>query len=66
MTDAIYASIGLTIILMFVAVYHYLRGRHAGIIIVLETLKEVEPVIYEKFIKSCEWRLRPVRDDLDK
>jgi hypothetical protein len=64
MTDAIYASIGLTIILMFVAVYHYLQGRSAGIVMVLESLKENEPVLYEKFIKNCEFKLNPLKDKL--
>lgn len=63
MADQIYATIGIFLIMIIVAMYHYIRGRNAGIYIVLETLKTAEPVVYERFIKGCEWRLKSAKDN---
>jgi hypothetical protein len=57
LSDQIWASVGLTLLMSVVAIYYYYKGKVAGATCILDVVKDVEPKVLDKIIKEADARI---------
>jgi hypothetical protein len=57
LSDQIWASLGLTLLMSAVAIHYYYKGKVDGACTILDVVKDVEPRVLDKIIKAADARL---------